>query len=400
MTWPQVALGTIAEIQLGKMLSPKARSGESSFAYLRNANVQWGRLDLSDLAEMSFDQSEQEKFSLRRNDMLVCEGGEPGRSAIVEQDIHGVFFQKALMRVRRKDRRLDMRFLQHFMAYAASRGTFASDGNQATIAHFPAVRLNALQVPLPPIGTQRRIADILDKADTIRRKRKEAMALTYDLLHAAFNQTVGPAASGYDTWPERTLESLAANVPGSMRTGPFGSDLLHSEFVSEGIAVLGIDNAVQNRFAWGERRFITPEKYDRLRRYTVHPGDVLVTIMGTTGRSAVVPEDCPTAITTKHLATITVERQLAEPEFVSQALVRHPDVLGQIASANRGAIMSGLNLGIIKGLRVRVPPLSRQKTFTRATQAIRTMAARMAHGSGENALFDSLVARAFSGGLI
>ena len=184
-----------------------------------------------------------------------------------------------------------------------------------------------------------------------------------------------------------------------MRTGPFGSDLLHSEFVSEGVAVLGIDNAVQNRFAWGERRFITEEKYERLRRYTVYPGDVIVTIMGTTGRSAVVPQDIPTAITTKHLATITVDREQAEPEFVSQALFRHPDLLHQIAASTRGAIMGGLNLGLIKALRVPVPPPDRQRRFAQVVERIRGLTERMERNRLEDQLFDSLVARAFSGQL-
>src|SRR5262249_30684070 len=163
------------------------------------------------------------------------------------------------------------------------------------------------------------------------------------------------------------------------------------------IAVLGIDNAVQNRFAWGERRFITPEKYDKLRRYTVLPSDVIVTIMGTTGRSAVVPDDIPTAITTKHLATITLDREQAEPEFVSQALFRHPEVLRQIAAANRGAIMSGLNLGLIKALRIPIPPPGRQREFARVTTRIRALALRMEEHPHDEELFQSLLARAFSG---
>jgi type I restriction enzyme S subunit len=252
---------------------------------------------------------------------------------------------------------------------------------------------------VPSPDEQHRVADMLDKADAIRRKRKEAITLTEELQRSAFLEIVGPGAAGYGGWSVRSIENLAASGPNSMRTGPFGSDLLHSEFVEEGIAVLGIDNAVQNRFAWGERRFITSEKYERLRRYTVLPGDVIVTIMGTTGRSAVVPDDIPRAITTKHLATITLDPSQAEPEFVSQALFRHPEVLRQIAAANRGAIMSGLNLGLIKALRIPIPPLDRQRAFAQAAMRIRSLAGRMEAHPHEEELFSSLVACAFSGQL-
>ncbi|MBK6938733.1 MAG: restriction endonuclease subunit S [Planctomycetes bacterium] len=295
----------------------------------------------------------------------------------------------------------DPRYLRHFLTsdgfHRQLMNTVAGVGGSLLRARPSQVA--EIQVSLPESSEQRRIADILDKADAIRRKRKEAIALTEELLRSAFLERVGPAARDYPTWPVRTIESLAAKVPNAMRTGPFGSDLRHSEFVDDGIAVLGIDNAVQNRFAWGERRFITREKYDDLRRYTVRPGDVIVTIMGTTGRSAVVPDDIPTAITTKHLATITLDRKQAEPEFVSQALFRHPEVLQQITAANRGAIMSGLNLGLIKALRIPVPPIERQREFARVTLRVRAVTARMTTDTATEDLFNTLVARAFSGKL-
>lgn len=294
---------------------------------------------------------------------------------------------------------IDADFFYHLLGSPVLYAQFEKLAAGAVVKNLNIDLVRKVRVRLPPLNEQRRIADILDKADAIRRKRKETIALTEGLLHSTFLEMVGPAAKNYAKWPIRTVESLAAQSPNAMRTGPFGSDLRHSEFVDEGIAVLGIDNAVHNRFAWGQRRFITSQKYDRLRRYTVHPGDVIVTIMGTTGRSAVVPDDIPTAITTKHLATITLDRKQAEPEFVSQALFRHPDVLRQVAAANRGAIMSGLNLGLIKKLRIPVPPIERQREFTKVTRRVRSLMNRMTMESATDELFQSLVTRAFSGEL-
>ncbi|KPN20498.1 hypothetical protein AO715_11630 [Xanthomonas sp. Mitacek01] len=127
--------------------------------------------------------------------------------------------------------------------------------------------------------------------------------------------------------------------------------------------MLGIDNAVQNTFAWGERRFISNEKYQELQGYRVFPGDVIVTIMGTIGRSAVIPDDIPVAINTKHLAAITLNREVANPLFLSYAIHSSPFVLKQFASKNRGAIMSGLNLGIIKETRIKRAPIDLQNHF-------------------------------------
>jgi len=260
--------------------------------------------------------------------------------------------------------------------------------------------LASVNIPIPGIIEQRRIAAILDKADAIRRKRQQAIETSEQLEQSHFLNSVGPKARGYEDWPSVTVGELAHSRKGSMRTGPFGSDLRHSEFVDEGIAVLGIDNAVQNRFAWGERRFITEDKYEQLKRYTVFPGDVIVTIMGTTGRSAVVPDDIPLAITTKHLATITVDRSKTEPEFLSNALHRHSAVLAQIAKANKGAIMDGLNLGIIKSLKIPLPPREVQRQYVadlRLTRALQLMMKDQLHQSAT--LFAALCQRAFRGAL-
>jgi type I restriction enzyme S subunit len=290
------------------------------------------------------------------------------------------------------------RFLLHFLLSKAS--VLEAMGKGATVKGIKIDQLVRLAVPLPSLAEQRRIAAILDKADAIRRKRQQAIQLTDDLLRSAFLEIAGPGNRHYSRWPIRSIEQLAAKHDGAIRTGPFGSDLRHSEFVESGIAVLGIDNAVNNRFEWGELRFITAEKFRVLERYRVYPGDVIVTIMGTTGRSAVVPDDIPAAISTKHLATITPDLSLVQPQFLSNAIHRHPAILRQIHGADRGAIMPGLNLTLLKALKVPLPPPEQQATFSSIVASTRTLQSKLETDLGATSdLFAALVQRAFQGEL-
>lgn len=167
-----------------------------------------------------------------------------------------------------------------------------------------------------------------------------------------------------------------ADISTDMRTGPFGSALRHNEFVETGIFVLGIDNAVENRFTYNRMRYITEEKYEQLKRYTVRPGDVIITIMGTVGRSAVIPDNIPKAINTKHLACLTINRSKAQPMFVCCAFQMHPEIRQQLTGQAKGAIMDGLNLTIIKKLSFKLPPLEIQNEFVKffgATEKTKTI---------------------------
>ncbi|NLV44317.1 MAG: restriction endonuclease subunit S [Candidatus Hydrogenedentes bacterium] len=305
---------------------------------------------------------------------------------------------RGLASIRPDKTKVDRGYLWHFFGYLQPQ--LSNKGEGSTFAAINRNDVEQIKIPLPPLPEQKRIAALLDKADAIRRKRAEARQLTDAFLQSVFINTVGPLAPNYNNWSSYRIEQLADPVPGAMRTGPFGSDLKHSEFVDEGIAVLGIDNAVQNRFTWAEKRFITEEKYADLMRYTVKPQDVIITIMGTTGRSAVVPNDIPLAISTKHLATITVNRDLVYPEFLSFCIHLHPDILKQIDVANKGAIMSGLNLGVIKGLRIKLPPINVQKAFVSKLRKVEHNR-EMIKASSEksNTLFKCLVQYAFKGKL-
>lgn len=149
------------EIQLGKMSSEKSRLGENQKIYIKNNNVLWGRFDFSELPQMSFDEREMEKYSLRYGDLLVCEGGEIGRAAIWKEAIPGMLYQKALHRLRPKTVNDIPEFMFHYLRYCSKRGILEGVATGTTIRHLPVEQLSELQLPFPPQQDQKDIAHAL-----------------------------------------------------------------------------------------------------------------------------------------------------------------------------------------------------------------------------------------------
>jgi type I restriction enzyme S subunit len=229
-----------------------------------------------------------------------------------------------------------------------------------------------IEIPLPTLEEQRRIAAILDKASRIA----ELCGTALKLSHAADKSLFLHFFADLPEESDFLLEELADKRSNAIRTGPFGSQLLHGEFTDSGIAVLGIDNAVTNSFEWSKRRFISHEKYEQLKRYAVFPGDLIITIMGTCGRAAVVPDDIPEAINTKHLCAISVDRSVVLPEYLHSYILFHPSASRYLSQRTKGAIMEGLNMTIIKELPVAVPPVSDQMAWLARRKILRAASKR------------------------
>jgi type I restriction enzyme, S subunit len=399
-----IPLGEIANVVRGVTFSKTEASSEpvaGSLPVLRAGNIQDSLLLDEDLVYVPRAKVNAKQL-LRRGDIVICTSSGSadvvGKTALAERDWEGSF-GAFCAGIRANPKKCDPRYLFYYLRSPIFRSwTLRSSG--ANIKNIRKSELDLFGVPLPPLSEQRRIAAILDKADGVRRKRERLVSRADDLLRSAFVHMVGFKNAEHPDWELFRIEDLAAPHKNSMRTGPFGSDLRHSEFVDGGIAVLGIDNAVQNNFAWDERRCITEEKFEKLKRYQVYPGDVIITIMGTTGRSAVVPDDIPKAITTKHLATISFNKLIVVPEFLSFAIHSDPLIIEQIERANKGAIMDGLNLGIIKSLEIHLPPIELQRKFAQLLKMVNKMKQYLGSNAGSGkALFLSLSQRAFRGDL-
>jgi type I restriction enzyme S subunit len=364
VSWALAELSDVAEIFNGKTPS-KSEQRDIGAPVLKIKDVSEGGF-FKGLFDSFVDQDLADKFShksIQLDDTLILNAAHNSdyvgkKQYRAELEVVGSLPTGEWLIARANKKFLNPRFLNYWLASGDAR--FKIKQLVKGIHLYPK-DVARLEIPLPPLAEQKRIAAVLDKADAIRRKRQQAIQLAEEFLRAVFLDMFGdPVTKG---WGLTTVENMAIDKKGSMRTGPFGSDLKHSEFVDEGVAVLGIDNAVKNRFAWDKKRYIPHDKYEQLKRYTVKPGDVLITIMGTCGRCAVVPEDIPTAINTKHLCCITLDKGKCLPSFLHAYFLMHPISRRYLGQTAKGAIMDGLNMGMIKDMPIPKVPIHIQDRY-------------------------------------
>jgi len=193
--WSVAPIYARCDVQLGKMLNPERAGGAYPAPYVRNVNVQWDRIDLEDLDVMSFDAEDRRKYKLDVGDLLVCEGGDVGRSAIWTGALEECFYQKAIHRVRSRGADLT-RFLMYVLWAASAMDVFAVEGNRATIVHLTAEQLRRHRIPLPPPQEQREIANYLDEQSRKWKRLTSALSAQIALLQERREALVSAVFSG------------------------------------------------------------------------------------------------------------------------------------------------------------------------------------------------------------
>ncbi len=170
-TWKKAKLGEITDSSLGKMLDKEKNKGQLQ-PYLANWNVRWGYFDLDNLSLMKFEDSEDEKYGLNYGDIIICEGGEPGRCAIWKNQIPKMKIQKALHRVR-CHKNIDNFFLFYQLLILGKNKIFDQFTTGSTIKHIPAEQLKKVPIVYPPLPTQQKIASILSAYDNLVQNYKK-----------------------------------------------------------------------------------------------------------------------------------------------------------------------------------------------------------------------------------
>lgn len=348
---------------------------------IRNTNfTNDGKLDDSDIAYLDVEVKKYAKRQLQFGDIILEKsGGGPkqpvGRVALFDKTEGDYSFSNFTSAIRiQNPNELCFRFLHKFLYWIYVSGiTKGMQSHSTGIRNLNGDAYKAINLSFPCLTEQQRIVTVLDEAfegiATATANAEKTQQNFTELFKIAYLKIFNEIVP--DGCQIKTVADVKHSSKGSIRTGPFGSQLLHSEFVNSGIAVLGIDNAVTNEFQWVKRRFITEEKYRTLSRYTVKPKDVLITIMGTCGRCAIVPDEIPVSINTKHLCCITLDQTKCIPEFLHSYFLYHPVAQTFLASKAKGAIMAGLNMGLILELPLLLPSLEQQAQFVEKINALR-----------------------------
>jgi len=292
--------------------------------------------------------------------------------------------------------KLDPKFLLYFLQSKA--GYLESQGKGATVKGIKLDLVRSLPVPRLTLPEQRRITAILDKADGIRGKRRQAIDLMNVFLRSVFLEMFGDPLTNPMKWDSGTIDEVAAKQRGAVRCGPFGTQLKVGELVAAGIPLLGIENVLNDQFEQTCTKFLTDEKAEQLNAFEVQAGDVLVTRMGTIGRACVVPPTLGPARISYHLFRVRTDPQRCLPAFLAATISKSGTFQDQLNRLSHGAIMAGLNTSMLREVKFLIPPISKQEEYVRVAKlASATLKTVVRSADSTDKLFNSLSSELFSG---
>ena len=335
-------------------------------------------------------------FIVEKGDILIAlSGATTGKYGIYNYDFPSLLNQRIGLLKSSTSSKMYGKYFYHFLNILKDEILRKAGG--AAQPNISTKTIGELQIPLPPLEQQKKIAEILDNADTYRQLTKALIAKYDELTQSLFLDMFGDPVKNEKGWEFIELKKCTTKI-GSGSTPRGGKE----SYQDSGISLIRSMNIYDNQFKYENLAFISDEQADKLKNVTVERDDVLFNITGASVcRCSVVPENVLPARVNQHVSILRAKTNLILPKFLMHVLISEnvKRNLLKVGSAG-GAIMEAITKEQLEKYEIPVPSLILQNQFAERVQAIETQKAQ-AQASLEKAeeLFNSLLQRAFKGEL-
>ena len=343
-------LTDICDIQYGYAFDSKCFTEDSSYPQLvRIRDVKRG------YSETYYSGDYPEEYILSEGDLLV---GMDGEFNIARWKCSGALLNQRVCKLTAK-----VGTNEEYIRLAMLKSLKEIEQRTAfvTVKHLSAKELNKLELDIPELTKQDKIADTLSRLERVIEARKEELEKLDELIKARFVELFGDLANPKCQWKKEKLVD-ACKDPDDIKCGPFGTQLSKDEYCSSGVAVWEIPQ-INSGFATQPTHFLTDEKANQLEAYSIKSGDIAMSRKGNVGRCAVFPETMEDGIIHSDVLRIRIDNDLVLPVFMMHQLHYSGAVQHQIELVSSGAIMAGINVTKLKQIEVHIPPLELQNQF-------------------------------------
>jgi type I restriction enzyme, S subunit len=260
--------------------------------------------------------------------------------------------------------------------------------------NFGPSHLKQISFPLPPLPIQKRIAEILDAADALKRKDQQLIKKYNELAQSIFIDMFGDPVKNEKGWASILLGDVFGE---GVKCGPFGSALKSDEYTSNGIPVWTMYNIVDFEFEEKGSLFINEVKFSQLDSYKVSNGDIIISRAGTVGKMCVVNSTAPISIISTNLIRLSLDKTKLSADYFVFLMKYFSQQVGRLKTGAEGAF-THMNTGVLTNLKITLPPIELQLKFVESCQTLKS-SKRLLVNSTQN-LFDSLIQKAFTGELV
>ncbi|NEX21503.1 restriction endonuclease subunit S [Thiorhodococcus mannitoliphagus] len=391
MSWSNVAIDEIFEVARGGSPRPIQKfltDDADGINWVMISDASLSNKYITKTKQRIIPEGRKKSREVKTGDFLLTNSMSFGRPYIMKTS--GCIHDGWLL-LRPRSEQVHQDFFYHLLGSSEIYARFAARAPGSTVKNLNSEIVRETLVPLPPLEEQKRIAAILDQADSLRRLRQRAIDRLNTLGQAIFYEMFGDPIANQKGWPSKSLEELCDSINDCPHSTPTWTD--------KGVTCLRTSNITIGSWAWSDKRYVSEEAYhERSKRGYLKEGDIVLSREGTVGIAAIVPHEARWCMG-QRLVQVRPSSSVMNSECLLRLLlyVLAPDRINHVMV---GSTSRHLNVKELRKLRLIVPPLYLQNVFSERMKAISAFSSEYSTAlMSSTCLISSLQHRAFRGEL-